>query len=298
MKFKARIKAILYALLAVVFVTACVVSLYFYTAKQRKSLWRQLVMNVMEVTEQGGHSFEVYLNEKLEMVGRLEARLSNLNSDDRAEIESILASFLSENSIIFCAVFDEEKDILNFGVHFDKIDDTLESIFLTDGNFDGNGVGVEPLPHHAYGSVEVSAVDIHFIDVGNTGNLILVRLTPYGFGLRFDAALCAERCNRAVEYAQRALYFYGEVNVSRGVDDVYSALLALGLTASRPVAGGSGGSNCNSALLFLYHPVHGCGTVVRFADFVIYTGVVQNTFGSGGFSGVDVRHNTDVSRTQ
>lgn len=66
MKFKARIKAILYALLAVVFVTACVVSLYFYTAKQRKSLWRQLVMNVMEVTEQGGHSFEVYLNEKLE----------------------------------------------------------------------------------------------------------------------------------------------------------------------------------------------------------------------------------------
>ncbi len=115
MKFKARIKAILYALLAVVFVTACVVSLYFYTAKQRKSLWRQLVMNVMEVTEQGGHSFEVYLNEKLEMVGRLEARLSNLNSDNRAEIESILASFLSENSIIFCAVFDEEKDILYFG---------------------------------------------------------------------------------------------------------------------------------------------------------------------------------------
>ncbi len=115
MKFKARIKAILYALLAVVFVTACVVSLYFYTAKQRKSLWRQLVMNVMEVTEQGGHSFEVYLNEKLEMVGRLEARLSNLNSYDRAEIESILASFLSENSIIFCAVFDEEKDILYFG---------------------------------------------------------------------------------------------------------------------------------------------------------------------------------------
>lgn len=115
MKFKARIKAILYALLAVVFVTACVVSLYFYTAKQRKSLWRQLVMNVMEVTEQGGHSLEVYLNEKLEMVGRLEARLSNLNSYDRAEIESILASFLSENSIIFCAVFDEEKDILYFG---------------------------------------------------------------------------------------------------------------------------------------------------------------------------------------
>ena len=115
MKFKARIKAILYALLAVVFVTACVVSLYFYTAKQRKSLWRHLVMNVMEVTEQGGHSFEVYLNEKLEMVGRLEARLSNLKSDDRAEIESILASFLSENSIIFCAVFDEEKDILYFG---------------------------------------------------------------------------------------------------------------------------------------------------------------------------------------
>lgn len=115
LKINSKIKAALWTLLAAVFVAVCVISLYFYTTNQRKNLWRQLVMNVMEVTEQGGHSFEVYLNEKLEMVGRLQSRLSNLNSDDRDDIESILASFLSDNSIIFCAVFDEEKDILYFG---------------------------------------------------------------------------------------------------------------------------------------------------------------------------------------
>jgi hypothetical protein len=34
---------------------------------------------------------------------------------------------------------------------------------------------------------------------------------------------------------------------------------------------------------------------VGVADFVGFTGVEQDTFGSGGFTGVDVRHNTDVS---
>ena len=67
---------------------------------------------------------------------------------------------------------------------------------------------------------------------------------------------------------------------------------------SCPVAGGCGGSNGDSALLFLRHPVHGSGAVVRFAYFVVYAGVVQNSFGSSGFTCVDMRHYTDISGMQ
>jgi len=34
---------------------------------------------------------------------------------------------------------------------------------------------------------------------------------------------------------------------------------------------------------------------MNFTDFVVYTGVEQNTFGSSSFTGVDVRTDTDVT---
>ena len=119
--------------------------------------------------------------------------------------------------------------IVYLGVHFDEVDYSAESSLFADGKFDGNGVGGEPLPHHLYGALEVCAVDVHLVDVRDTGNLILVRLAPYSLGLGLNAALRAEGCDCAVENAERTLNFYGEVNVSRGVDDVYAALVGLGL---------------------------------------------------------------------
>ena len=128
--------------------------------------------------------------------------------------------------------------------------------------------------------------------------MVLVRLTPNGFGLGFNAALCTERCDRAVENAQRTLDFNGEVNVSRGVDYVYTALVFFGCARSRPMAGGCGGSDGYTSFLLLYHPVHSCSTVVRFTDFMVNARIIQNTFGSSGFTRIDVRHNTDVSGMQ
>ena len=197
-------------------------------------------------------------------------------------------------AVVLLAVF----AVVNFGVHFDKVYDTLEGFFLTDGKLDGNGVGGKSFAHHFDRSFEVRAVDVHFVYVSYTGNFVLISLAPYRFGLGFYAALRAEGCDRAVEYAERTLYFYREVNVSRSVDNVYSALVLFGETASRPVAGGCGGSDGYTPFLFLNHPVHGCRAVVRFADFMIYTCVVQNTLGRGGFTCVDMRHYTDVSGVQ
>ena len=188
--------------------------------------------------------------------------------------------------------------IVDFGVHFDEVYYAAEGCFLADGQFDGNGVGVEPLPHHLYGALEVGTVDVHLIYIRNAGNLVLVSLTPYGFGLGFNAALCAESCDCAIEYAERTFNFYGEVNVSRGIDDVYTALIGLGLAGTNPVAGGCCGRYGNAALLFLNHPVHGGLAIVNFTDFVSSAGVVKYTFGSSCLARIDMGHNADIAGVQ
>ena len=76
--------------------------------------------------------------------------------------------------------------------------------------------------------------------------------------------------------------------MSGGVDYVYSVTL--------PEARGSRGTNRYTSFLFLYHEVHSGGAVVNFAEFMGLTGIEQDSFGSGGFTRVDMRHYTDVSR--
>ena len=58
--------------------------------------------------------------------------------------------------------------------------------------------------------------------------------------------------------------------------------------------GGSGG-NGDPALLFLCHPVHGSGAIVYFANFMADTRVVQYALGGGGFTGVNVCSDTNIS---
>ena len=180
-----------------------------------------------------------------------------------------------------------EVVVVNFRFHTDKVDNTAEIRFFTDGQFDGNGVGAEALFNHSFHTEEIRAVDVHLVHVRDAGNLVGIRLAPYGFGLRLNAALRAERSHRAVENAERTLHFHREVHVARGIDDVE--------TVSFPDTGGSGGSNRNAALLLLHHPVHRGGAFVHFADLVCFTRIEQDTLGGRRLSGVDVRHNTEVS---
>lgn len=69
--------------------------------------------------------------------------------------------------------------------------------------------------HHIHDVEEVRAVAVHLVDVSDTGNAVLVRLTPDGFGLRLNAAACAEHRDRAVENLKRTFDFDGEVDVTR-----------------------------------------------------------------------------------
>ena len=67
---------------------------------------------------------------------------------------------------------------------------------------------------------QIGALAVHFVDEGDARHLVAVGLVPDGFALGLDAADGAEDHDDAVEHAQRALHFHGEVDVARGVDDV------------------------------------------------------------------------------
>ena len=135
--------------------------------------------------------------------------------------------------------------------------------------------------------IKVRAHDVHFVDIDHSGNAILISLTPNGFRLRFNTALCAENGHRTVQYAQRTLNFNREVHVSGRVDNIDTMVF--------PETSRCGGGNGDTSLLLLFHPVHSWRTVMRFAHFTVDTGIEQNTLGGSGFTRVNMCHNTNIS---
>ena len=67
------------------------------------------------------------------------------------------------------------------------------------------------------------------------------------------------------------------------------------IVAVMPECGGGSGSDGNTALLLLNHPVHSGTSVVNFSNLVDFTSVIENTLGRGSLTGIDVSHNADVS---
>src|ERR1035437_6452320 len=62
-----------------------------------------------------------------------------------------------------------------------------------------------------------------------------------------------------------------------------------------PLCKCSSRSNCDTALLFLCHPVHGCCPIVNFTNTVSLARVKQNPFGGSCFTRINVSHDTNVS---
>ena len=142
--------------------------------------------------------------------------------------------------------------------------------------------------HHIKHMIEVRTHDIHLIDIYHAGDIVMVSLSPNCFGLRLDTALGAEDRNAAVQHSQGALDLGGKVHMTRSVDDVDAGV--------PPMAGSSGGGYRYASLLLLLHPVHGCGTFMSLTKLVIHAGVEKNTLSSRSLSGVNVSHDTDISR--
>ena len=177
--------------------------------------------------------------------------------------------------------------IVDTGVHFDQVNYAPEISFSTDGELNGDRITFKSVMYHLEDMIEVGAHDIHFINVYHSGNVVMVGLSPYCLGLRLNAALCTEDRHTAVEYSQRTLDFNGEVNMTRGIDDIDAGIA--------PVAGGCGGGDGDATLLLLLHPVHGRSTLMGLTYLVVDAGIVKNTLSGRSLTGIDVSHDSDIS---
>jgi hypothetical protein len=82
--------------------------------------------------------------------------------------------------------------------------------------------------------------------------------------------------------------------MARCVDDVDAMFFAV-IILDRPETGRRRRGNGNAALLLLLHPIHRRRAIMHFADFIGFACVKQNAFGGRGFTGVNMRHNTNVA---
>ena len=180
-------------------------------------------------------------------------------------------------------------------LHTDQVDDAGEVILSTDRQLDDERLDAELVLDGLHGVVEICAELIHLVDEADTRNRVLVSLTPHGFGLRFHAFLAVEDGDGAIEHAQGALHLSGEVHVARGVDDVDLELIVHVVGLAMPEAGGCSGLNGDAAFLLLSHEVHRRSAIVRLTDLVVLAGVVQDAFGGGSLTGIDVSHDADVA---
>ncbi len=148
-------------------------------------------------------------------------------------------------------------------------------------------IGSEALPHHLHRNEEIGADLIHLVDEDHARHAVFVGLTPHRLGLRLNALVGVEQRNRAVEHAQGALDFDGEIDVARRIDDVDALVVPIGRRRGR----GDG----DAALLLLLHPVHGGSAVVHLADLVALARVVEDPLCGRGLAGVDMRHDSDIA---
>ena len=79
--------------------------------------------------------------------------------------------------------------------------------------------------------------------------------------------------------------------MSRGVDQVDLVLVAHVV----PESGRCSRGDRDAALLLLNHPVHDGSAFVRFTDLVGFARVEKDSLRRGGFTGIDVSHDTDIA---
>ena len=145
----------------------------------------------------------------------------------------------------------------------------------------------------------VRANAVELVDECNARHFVATHLTIHRIRLRLHAGHATKHHDGAVEHAQRAFNFDGEVNVSRGVDDVD---VVLGDAAFRlrtdPFAERRSRLNRDAALALEFHRVHlGANAVfaLHFVNGVNTAGVKKDALGQRGFATVDVRRNADVA---
>ena len=175
--------------------------------------------------------------------------------------------------------------------HGNQVNNAPEVVLSTHRKLSSNCFCVKTITHGLNCMEEVCTYAVILVDERNTRNAITFCLTPNGFRLRLYTSNSVKNSNGTVKNAKGAFYLSGKVNVAGCVDNLEAIFFAILL----PEAGGSCSGNGYAALLFLNHPVHRSCTVMNLTNFVGLTGVVQNTFGGSGLTGIDVCHDAEVT---
>ena len=92
-------------------------------------------------------------------------------------------------------------------LHLHEVDETSERLCAfgstrTDGKVNHCNSCFEAIFYHRYGAIEVGTDAVHLVHEAHTRNVVLVGLTPHGFGLRFNTSNRVEHSDSTVEYAQ------------------------------------------------------------------------------------------------
>ena len=262
----------------------------------------KLLNALVSVRSTAGYGYELILDSTLsdsllDFLGR-EIRAFVLEVTVHKVVVKLGNRFKQSRSVLLCLIKHIRGDflnahilsevvIINIGVHFNQVDNALKICFSADRKLNRNSVALKSVLHHMNYIVEICAHNVHLIYISHSGYMIVVSLTPNGFRLRLNTALCAENGYGTVKYAKRTLNFNRKVNVSGGVDNIDTVLF--------PERGSSGGGDGDTSLLLLLHPVHRGSALVGFTKLVVDTRVEQDTLRRGGLSGVDMSHYTNIT---
>ena len=170
----------------------------------------------------------------------------------------------------------------------EEIDHALEADLGAYRDLDWKRPRPEDVMDHHDGPIEISAHPVHFINEHYSWHAIMVSLSPHGLGLGLDSSDSVEYCYCAVQHAQRPLDLDSEINMAGSVDEIDSMIT--------PIAGCRRRGDSNATLLLYVHPIHVSSAVVYLTHLVFPAGVVQDALARRGLSGINVRHDADVSR--
>ena len=241
---------------------------------------------------------ERFANEVIRDFSAFEHRFRDFIRSDRDAIEHLFAALLRLGQVLFRYGDGEElaerfvREVARDQFHLDQVDDAFERFILTRRDGDDHGVRTQLGFHLLDAGPEVRAHAVELVDVRQPRHLILGGLSPNGLGLDFDATLGAEHTDRAVEDAQRAFDFSGEVDVAGGVDDVDvdRVFVAVG-----PVDRHGGRVDRDPLLALERVEVRSGIAVVDVADFVFGAAVIQNPLGGSRFPRIHVGHDSDIA---
>merc|ERR1712216_841411 len=142
----------------------------------------------------------------------------------------------------------------------DEVDDAAQLTFSPDWKLNRNSIGFQAVLDLSVNLEEIRPSAVHFVHEHHPRNGIAIGLPPDCFRLGLHTTNGAEHGDDTIENTHGALNFDGEVDVSRGIDDVHTVVF--------PACGNSRSRDGDPPLPLLGHPVGDCCTVVHLADLV------------------------------